>query len=347
MTDTTQTDYDKFIERLAPQLPKYSDNGHSDEPFHITDRFITPWPDLLNLKPPEWQIDGILPKGQTNWLYGATGIGKSLIALDLALTVAYGEQAFNHFETQQTNVLWLDYENGPQVTMQRVEHMGHLPAQLALDEQIKFGTFPESINQQSANQLVNECERHHIGLLVIDSAGVAIEGDSNSADTYTELAQHLLNPLKNLNTTILILDNIGKDKGKGMLGSSRKESEAGVTWQLERTPGGLHHLTSKKQRFIGIEQGIALQQHLDPLTHRLSNATTIELDADQQNIVLYLDTLNGANMFPNTALHDKIKTQFKIRSARIYQAINWWDKGNHPEVDREVPGSESREVDGK
>ena len=46
--------------------------------------------ELLRLPPPEWLIHGIMPAGGLVGLYGQPGIGKSFLALDLALSVASG-----------------------------------------------------------------------------------------------------------------------------------------------------------------------------------------------------------------------------------------------------------------
>jgi len=299
-----------------------------EEPFPQTDRFITPWDQLINAEPPTFTVEGILPKAQVTWLYGATGIGKSLIATDLALSVCYGTPVFSAFDTQRTSVLWLDYENGQEEHMQRLKDMGHQPQDLASSNQFHIGTFPESINPDNSFDLINEIKRHYIGLLVIDSSGVGIEGDSNAADTYADFAKHLLNPLKKLGVTILVLDNIGKDKTRGPIGSSRKSHEAGATWQL--TKNGAHwNLEAIKRRTLSLEQAIALKQLTDPLRYVLTTYAVI-LDEQQQNIVLYLDTVAGASMFPNRALHDKIREQgLGIKGERMDEAIRWWNSGNH------------------
>jgi len=189
-----------------------------------------------------------------------------------------------------------------------------------------------SISVRSPNQSTlktrSRIERHHIGLLVIDSAGVGIEGDSNSADTYADFAKHLLNPLKKAGVTVLVLDNIGKDKSKGAIGSSRKAHESGATWQLTRN-NGTWNLTATKRRTLGLEQAIAIKQLQDPLRYVLTTYAVV-LDEQQQNIVLYLDTLSGAPMFTNRTLHDKLKeVGLSVKAERMDEAIRWWNHGNH------------------
>ncbi len=303
-------------------------DSFEEEPFPHLNRFITPWDTLINAEPPSFTVEGILPKAQATWLYGATGIGKSLIALDLALSVCYGTSAFSAYNTHRTSVLWLDYENGQQETIQRLKDMGHQPQDLQASNQFHIGIFPESINPSNAMALINDITNNHIGLLVIDSSGVGIEGDSNAADTYADFAKHLLNPLKKLGITILILDNIGKDAKRGPIGSSRKSHEAGATWQLTKH-GGTWQLTAIKRRTLGLHEAIAIKQLTDPLRHVLTTYAVI-LDEQQQNIVIYLDGLTGAKMFPNRALHERIRDiGLGIKAERMDEAIRWWDSGNH------------------
>ncbi len=303
-----------------------------EEPFPQTNRFITPWDDLTNLQPPSFTVDKILPKGQATWLYGATGIGKSLIATDLALSVCYGKTVFGNYQTQRTSVLWLDYENGAEEHIQRLKDFGHQPEDLAASNQFYIGTFPESINPENSFTLINEIKRYYIGLLVIDSSGVGIEGDSNAADTYADFAKHLLNPLKKLGVTILVLDNIGKDKTRGPIGSSRKSHEAGATWQLTKN-GGTWTLEAIKRRTLGLEQAIALKQLTDPLRYVLTTYAVI-LDPDQENVVLYMDTISGMKLFPTRQQIAKIKEAgFKMRTERILEAIHVWETGNGRETE--------------
>jgi len=46
--------------------------------------------ELRNLPPPSWTVDGLLEAGSIAVLYGDTNIGKSFVALDIALHIAAG-----------------------------------------------------------------------------------------------------------------------------------------------------------------------------------------------------------------------------------------------------------------
>jgi len=328
------TDYDLHVAAGNKYITNHKHDTTSRWVPELVDpvRFKTPWDDLIGVKPPEFTVEGILPKAQVTWLYGETGIGKSLVATDLALSVCYGTLVFARYETKRTGVLWLDYENGPQEHISRLKSFGHEPEDLAAANQFHIGSLPPSISTDNASALVNEIQDLYVGLLVIDSSGVGIEGDSNSADTYATLAANLFNPLKRLGTTILVLDNMGKDPSKKAIGSSRKMHESGAAWKLTEQ-SGTYNMVCTKRRTLGLEQAIALKQINDPLRHVLTTYAVI-LDSDQQNIVLYLDQLQGATMFPNTTLKSKIQEAgLGIKGTRIQEAIKWWDKGNHAGIE--------------
>ena len=44
--------------------------------------------ELMELQPPSWLIDGVMEEGVFAVLYGASGEGKSFVALDWALSIA-------------------------------------------------------------------------------------------------------------------------------------------------------------------------------------------------------------------------------------------------------------------
>lgn len=52
--------------------------------------------DLLKLKPPEWLIEGVIEQNSLAMLYGPPGSGKSFVALDIALCIAYGKPWAGH-----------------------------------------------------------------------------------------------------------------------------------------------------------------------------------------------------------------------------------------------------------
>lgn len=71
---------------------------HPDRPLSLSE--------VLQLPPPEWQIEGLWPTESLVVLYGPTKVGKSFLSLDAALSVAYGIPFLGR-KTTQGGVLYM------------------------------------------------------------------------------------------------------------------------------------------------------------------------------------------------------------------------------------------------
>jgi putative DNA primase/helicase len=61
---------------------------------------------------PEWLIDGILPANKLSVVYGASGTGKSFLALDWGLSIATGT-GWQGNRVKQGGVAYIAAEKGP------------------------------------------------------------------------------------------------------------------------------------------------------------------------------------------------------------------------------------------
>jgi hypothetical protein len=103
-----------------------------EPPTALADLMATSYP------PTEWAWDGFVLKGEVNLLFGDGGVGKSLLALHLAVNVAAGKPLFTS-QTTHMPVIALFAEDGPAQVQQRVttilienglDHKGALPIKL-------------------------------------------------------------------------------------------------------------------------------------------------------------------------------------------------------------------------
>lgn len=69
--------------------------------------------ELRTLPPLAWQIKGHVPVNSFGMIYGASGIGKSFVALDMALCVATGKPFLGIYEVQQGPVVYIYSEGIP------------------------------------------------------------------------------------------------------------------------------------------------------------------------------------------------------------------------------------------
>lgn len=224
-------------------------------------------------------VERLIPEGYATVLFGDGGMGKSYLALGLAMCVATG-QPFVGLTVRSCGVLYLDWElNADEfhrrgISVARGLGLSCPPAnlyyaQVAQPFSSVVGRVKTFIDQQ------------HIGLVIIDSVGMACAGDP-------ELARDVLGffaLLKNLNVTVLAVDHQSKlQEGqhyaqKTPFGSAYKSHLARSIIQVERSSGHEGWLTlrlrHKKLTFgpMSQELGVTLQ------FEKIADAETVRLSA--------------------------------------------------------------------
>jgi len=224
----------------------------------------TIWGEIATSNDTEWLIDSIIPKGKQVHLFGPSGVGKSLLALHLALSIIEGSEALSRYPAKPGTVMYIDYENGPSIMKERLQDYGYKWKDFDwFEDKFYVYCFPEieSLDTTEAEWMfLREVERSQADIVVIDSFGLAIDGDENSSDAYRRFGRGLGRTLREMNVAALMLDNTGKDPHKGSRGSSRKKDEADVQWLLTSTAPDTYQLSLEKDRIGGSPKAIAFTQ---------------------------------------------------------------------------------------
>lgn len=135
----------------------------------------------------EWILDKIIPKSGFSIIAGASAVGKSFLALDMARAIATGTKWLDKYETiSQEKILFIDKENERASFRKRARGLKLQECQdkifrlvspeifsLAGDGKEKFSEFAKDISA-----FVNF---HNIQVIVFDSLVDFMEGDENSA----------------------------------------------------------------------------------------------------------------------------------------------------------------------
>jgi hypothetical protein len=195
---------------------------------------------------PAWAIEGLLPGG-LGILGGAPKIGKSLLALQIALAVASGGRVFN-VKVDQGPVLYLALEDSPRRLKERMLKMNWprgLPAEF-----MTIGEFATQIGPLSRGgwgKLAQYIKERQCRFVAIDTLARVIRGDQMDPDQMTRGLEPLQQLAHQQNSSLLLLDHHRKASGVGqggtldaigdILGSTSKGGVADTAWGLYRERG--------------------------------------------------------------------------------------------------------------
>lgn len=178
--------------------------------------------DVIRLQPgarrhTSWLIESILPVGKATILYGAGGVGKSILAAALAVCVQTGTR-FLGFHTQPAEVLYLDWETDAEDIAGRVQAAANgLGVEMP---NLRYSSVVRPIEDRVA-ALAREVAEQRIGLVVIDSVGMAMSAARDGGDP-SDTAIRFFRALRALDAAVLAIDHVsGDDMRRGRSGASK------------------------------------------------------------------------------------------------------------------------------
>jgi hypothetical protein len=161
--------------------------------------------------PRGWIVDNHVWAGHATSWYGEGGVAKSLLALHLGLTVAAESRCYwMAFAVQTVPVLYLDFELDADEQHRRV---------LDLAKGMRLRAIPENFYYLSAAMLppsvafrvaAEECRRLGIKLVIVDSVGFALDGDSENSRDVLGFYRERIQPLKDAGASPLLIDHQAK-----------------------------------------------------------------------------------------------------------------------------------------
>ncbi|MFC2047187.1 AAA family ATPase [Chloroflexota bacterium] len=180
----------------------------------------------------DYLVEPILGLLEPTIIFAKGGKGKTYLAC-LISVIAQNGVAFFNLIPRQTNVLFLDYET----TAERIKRRCELIMR-GLSQEFQYrdgnqdilyqrGTRPLADDLEGLQQTI---ETHQIGLLVVDSLGYAIGGDTIKEENVLQF----ITALRILKVTALLLDHESKDsEGEAPYGSVYKYNGARALFQLQ------------------------------------------------------------------------------------------------------------------
>lgn len=194
------------------------------------------WDDTPEAEP--WIVRPIVSHNRVVSIYSVGGAGKSLFMLELAAAMATGRPVHGQPIDKPVRVLYIDHENLPHSdVIPRLKRMGYTRHDLPLlQENLRYLSFPDMFALNTiagASQLLAAVDEHGASHVVLDTVSRVVEGDENSNDTWLNLYNYALRPLKGMGIGSTRLDHSGKDEDRGARGGSAKNGDVDLEYSLK------------------------------------------------------------------------------------------------------------------
>jgi hypothetical protein len=161
--------------------------------------------------PRGWIVDNTIWEGHATSWFGEGGVAKSLLALHLGLTVAESSRSYwMAFAVKTVPVLYLDFELDADEQHRRALDLAAGMQLKAIPENFYYLSVAMMPPVQAFMLAAEECRRLGIGLVIVDSVGFALGGDSESAKDVLDFYRACIQPLKDAGASPLLIDHQAK-----------------------------------------------------------------------------------------------------------------------------------------
>ncbi len=217
----------------------------------------------MEISEPEFVVECYVPAEGITYKGGKAGIGKTFIAIHIAVAVATGTKFMGKFKTKKGAVLYIDEENGLEIMKSRLKKIA-LGLGIVEDEleNIYFMVLKDfKISLKQVTELEKIIQEKQIKLIIIDSLVRVFLGDENSATDVRTIFNLLKSLCHEHNLAVIILhhsrktnDDMGQDD---LRGSSDIAASATSIILIGKERSGELSLTQDKLR-IGQKQNTKL-----------------------------------------------------------------------------------------
>lgn len=200
-----------------------------NEPVDWRTRYMTE-AQYLNVKPPEFLIDGFLVKKSIAMLAGPVSQRKSIVALNIAHALCTGTALFGYFDVTEkpARTVYLVPEMGAAAFVKRIKQIGLGPY---VGKTLFVQTMSEA--QTGLDELDGELPG---GVIIVDTITRFISGDENSVEDMREFAKKVFR-LVNAGATVVLLHHSKKGStgslDDGLRGSSELAAFVDSCWVTE------------------------------------------------------------------------------------------------------------------
>ena len=314
---------------VLSDAPDVQDNVQEERPdvFDVYDVHY-----LRNMPPVEWLVDGLLTKHGFSVLYGPPGAGKSFLAIDIALSVAYGK-AWHNNPVQKGAVLYIAGEGvgglGKRIKAWQAHHK--------LTADVPFYVLPTAVRFREPEDVerllrtIDNLDTKFSAVFVDTVARALLGGDENSATDMGLFVDACEIVKRHCECAVVAIHHSGKDAARGMRGSTALLGAVDTSIKVSKLEETVT-LTTEKQKDAEPMPDVAFTMTpvalIDDVSVVMTQADMPEKKqrsaklTEPQKIALQalrnLSVELGQERVPVTAWHDKhrAKTPDSTRSRR-------------------------------
>lgn len=191
-----------------------------------------------NVEPTQFLIDGVLPIPSLSIIYGGPGSLKSMVLTDMALCVAAGKTWLDPlpgdannipgvtFTTHQAPAMWIDFDNGPRRTSERVGALGR-GHNLPPDTPFQYLSLPspwlDASDPTQVREVAKWAKHHKSKLIIIDNLSL-ISGDTDeNSGQMSQVLSKLRWLSEETQSAVIIIHH--QRKSSGTMANSAPKSE--------------------------------------------------------------------------------------------------------------------------
>ena len=273
----------------------------------------------------KWLLYPFLQQGYVNIIFGDGGTGKSTLAQAIAVTLASGHPIMGADASKTLNVMYLDWEEEAEAHREIVESICR-GASIPIPPNIRYRRMDRAL-AGSIRGVRDEVIAHDIGLVIVDSIGMAGGGDPERAGTKIGLFDHL-RTLKGC--TILALDHIAKGDNSSPYGSVYTKNQARLIWNVESTADEDSTKLQVTMRLNKINRGRKIGRRAYSLQYDTDENEILKAISFDRMDVMEIPKERDRSELWQLALHELKKGQMNIND--LATAIKDRD-GTAPKVD--------------
>jgi hypothetical protein len=263
--------------------------------------------------PREHVVKDLMPKGHTTSLFGDGGFAKSVLALSAGTAIAGGAENWLGRKVHNSPVLYVDFELDADEQRRRAYQVAR---GVHLEKPPHDLLYVSGLGRhvgQVLKECLDICASESVGLLILDSLGIALQGDAESSRDVITFHHRYLDPFRVAGITLLVIDHQGKTQAgeryqnKRSFGSVYKENLARSVIQVEPSDRGEGLLTVKLRQ---------TKHNFGPKAEPFGARLTFTEEA----ITVDVHTLDSIDLAEETVLNARDRVMLALKGGPAYPA---------------------------